>query len=81
MQTVVNFMYADAESTNVAHLAEVDEEGAGGSVHAIVAVAGVGAPHLLHPLRERGTCRMYKQKDSLAQISPSAHLNFNICKT
>lgn len=38
--------------TAVPHLAQVNEEGAGGSVHAVVAVAGVGAPHLLHPLRE-----------------------------
>lgn len=36
-----------------AHLAQVDEEGAGGSVHAVVAVAGVRAPHLLHPLRKK----------------------------
>lgn len=55
MLTVVNFIYVDTESTNTAHLAEVDEEGAGGSIHAVVAVAGVRAPHLLHPLRETGT--------------------------
>lgn len=35
------------------YLAEVDEKGAGGSIHAIVAVAGVWAPHLSHPLRKR----------------------------
>lgn len=35
------------------YLAEVDEEGAGGSIHAVVGVAAVRAPHLLHPLRKR----------------------------
>lgn len=38
--------------SNGAHLAQVDEEGAGGSIHTIVGVAGVRAPHLFHPLKK-----------------------------
>lgn len=41
------------EVSQSTHLAEVNEEGAGGPVHAVVGVAGVWAPHLLHPLRKR----------------------------
>lgn len=42
----------DLKYSNRAHLTQVDEEGAGGSIHAIVGVAGVRAPHLFHPLKE-----------------------------
>ena len=42
--------------THCLYLAEVDEEGAGGAVHAVVVIAGVRPPHVLHPLgRKRRT--------------------------
>lgn len=32
------------------HLAQVDEETAHGSVHAVICIAGIWTPHVLHPL-------------------------------
>lgn len=42
----------DFKYSNTAYLAQVDEEGAGGTIHTIVGVAGVRTPHLFHPLKE-----------------------------
>lgn len=35
------------------HLAQVDEETAHASIHAIICIAGIWTPHVLHPLRMR----------------------------
>lgn len=56
----------------ITHLAEVDEEGAGGSIHSVIAIAGVWAPHLLHPLRRR---RRGKRGYNLNQCENSIRVN------
>lgn len=62
------------------HLTEVDEVGAGGSIHAVLSIAGVRAPHLLHPLRKRKRVSEEAEDRSTAEPhQPSATGGSNSC--
>lgn len=53
---LVSWFISNVSDINVSvtsYLTQINKERTGGSVHSIVAVTGVGTPHVLHPLKMR----------------------------